>query len=205
MWSELYISSDNKNLYFQEDDEPPRGEIEHHLRLTTVCLGRSPKEGERNLVEVTVKGDGRKITTAIAALRAGPVEMQHLDLVFGEPVQFTLAEGTGPVCLSGVQVSEMAEIEEEEEEGNEGPEDEMQGWEDMDEEKMMKKLSKKSLKGLKNLKRKMEEEKVHQQMNEPQKKKKKKGGMQEEEQKAPHPHPHPQQKKKKKGKGPGAK
>merc|ERR1712013_137423 len=183
----------------EEEERPPRGEVEHHLRLTQVCLGRSPKEGERNLVEVTVKGDGRKITTAIAALRTGPVEMQHLDLVFGEPVQFRLAEGTGPVCLSGVQVSEMMEVE---------------GWEDweeedMEEEKPMKKLSKKQKQGLK---RKMAEEMEAQRaVNESQKKKKKKGMHQQEEQKMQqkaghdHPHPHQQQKKKKKGKGPGAK
>merc|ERR1719427_2579184 len=91
----------------EEDD------IEYQIRVTQACLGRRPKEGERNLVEVTTKDNDKKMTTSIAALRVGPVESIHLDLVFTDAVQFTLAEGSGPVSLSGIFVMSKPESEEE--------------------------------------------------------------------------------------------
>jgi len=90
----------------EEDD------IEYSIRVTQACLGPQPKEGERNLVEVTTKDNDKKMTTSIAALRVGPVESIHLDLVFTDAVQFTLAEGSGPVSLSGIFVMSKRESEE---------------------------------------------------------------------------------------------
>ena len=122
----------------EEDGEPRGGALEHQLRLTQVCLGRGPVEGERNLIEVTVKDNGRKITQSIASLRTGPVESLSLNLVFSDPVQFSLVEGSGPVCLSGIRVTQMPEQPGEEE------------WEDvadmMDEDIMAKFKDKLSLK-----------------------------------------------------------
>merc|ERR1712013_887330 len=121
-----------------EEDEPQAPPLEHQLRLTQASLGRKPVDGQRNLIEVTVKDNGRKITTAIASLRAGPVESLSLNLVFSDAVQFSLVEGTGPVCLSGIRVTSMPELR--------GEED----WEDMadlvDEDMMAKFKDKLSLK-----------------------------------------------------------
>merc|ERR1712136_384636 len=94
-----------------EAEEEEMGEREHKLRLTQVCLGRNPKDGERNLIEVLVKKNGRNLTTPIASLRTGPYESQTLDLVFSGCVQFSLVEGTGPVSLSGIHVQTMKEVE----------------------------------------------------------------------------------------------
>jgi len=119
----ITLSEDLKNYtWFPPVDEEE--DVEHQIRLTQVCLGKQPKEGERNLVDVIVKDNGRYRTTSIASLRVGPVECIHLDLVFSEPFQFSLAEGSGPVSLSGVLMSKLR-VEEEE-----GPEDD--GWEDID-------------------------------------------------------------------------
>lgn len=103
----------------KEGEGEEQEEIDYQIRVTQACLGRKPKEGERNLIQVTTKDNGRKITTSIAALRVGPVESIHLDLVFTNPVQFSLAEGSGPVSLSGIL--EMSK-----------PEIEGMGWEDVD-------------------------------------------------------------------------
>ena len=122
--------------------------MDHRLRLSQICLGRQPKDGERNLVEVTMNRNGRNITTAITALRAGVQESQLVDLEFNEGVHFALVEGSGPVCLSGIQITEVNEVEEMEgpdgPDGLEGPEEEVDdGAEEMQREQEMKMAMKK--------------------------------------------------------------
>jgi len=118
----ITLSEDLKNYTWFPPPADDEDDIEYQVRLTQVCLGRDPKEGERNLVEVIVKDNGRYRTTSIASLRVGPVESMHLDLVFTEPFQFSLAQGSGPVSLSGVLMSKLR-IEDE---------DEDDGWEDIE-------------------------------------------------------------------------
>jgi len=119
----ITLSEDLKNYTWfppVEEDE----DIEYQIRLTQVCLGKNPNEKDRNLVDVIVKDNGRYRTTSIASLRVGPVECMHMDLVFSEPFQISLAEGSGPVSLSGVLMTTLRG--DEEDEGKDG------GWEDLD-------------------------------------------------------------------------
>jgi len=112
--------------FFWEPPEEEEDDIEHSIRLTQACLGRNPKEGERNLVEVTIENDdGKKVTNSIVALRTGPFECVHLDLGFTKPFQLSLVEGSGPISLTGFHWTTRLDGEEEEEEEDEEEEEEM--------------------------------------------------------------------------------
>jgi len=116
-WGVTLSEEMSKYTWIPPEDEDDN--IQHVLRITQTCIGRMPKEGERNLVELKKKENGRTKSTPIASLRVGGVENVNLDLVISHPVQFSLEEGTGPVALSGVHIITKNDIEEEDEEDEE--------------------------------------------------------------------------------------
>merc|ERR1712141_344463 len=70
-------------------------DVETKLQILQACLGANAKDGERNIIDVTVSdADGKEATHTI-------LSMARVDLGFVEKVKFKLAKGNGPVHLCG--------------------------------------------------------------------------------------------------------
>merc|ERR1712141_739148 len=77
-------------------------DVETKLQILQACLGANAKDGERNIIDVTVSdADGKEATHTILSMARGQTEMARVDLGFVEKVKFKLAKGNGPVHLCG--------------------------------------------------------------------------------------------------------
>jgi len=87
-----------------EEEDDDEDYCQHNLLLRTAVLGKTAKEGERNIVEAVTKDhNGKELICPILSLTLGKMDMICLDLSFSEvtPVKFRLAEGSGPVHMTG--------------------------------------------------------------------------------------------------------
>ncbi|KAH9520120.1 hypothetical protein Btru_060045 [Bulinus truncatus] len=106
-WS-IELNSSKKSVTWiiksQEPEEDDEDYIEHTLFLKMAILGSDAVKGEQNIVVLeSVGGDGEQQKGAIVNLTRGESSMSLLDLTVAGKVgaTFTLAEGSGPVIISG--------------------------------------------------------------------------------------------------------
>ena len=97
----IELSNKVKEFEWNGPDET-EDDVETKLQILQACLGANAKDGERNIVDVTVTdADGEEATHTILSMARGQTEMARMDLGFVEKVKFKLAKGNGPVHLCG--------------------------------------------------------------------------------------------------------
>merc|ERR1712004_89261 len=87
-----------------EEEDDDEDYCQHTLLLKTAVLGKTAKEGERNIIEAVTKDhNGKELICPILSLTLGKMDMVCIDMSFSElaPVKFRLAEGSGPVHMTG--------------------------------------------------------------------------------------------------------
>eukprot|EP00800_Vazella_pourtalesii_P018200 TRINITY_DN575_c0_g1_i1.p1 TRINITY_DN575_c0_g1~~TRINITY_DN575_c0_g1_i1.p1 ORF type:complete len:332 (-),score=104.76 TRINITY_DN575_c0_g1_i1:198-1193(-) len=94
----------NNSIMWPTDSEISEGDMK--LEISQATLGVGVKAGERNVVELSIISDENPDTTRkfpVVSLREGLSEHSLLNLTLNAPVCFRLVEGTGPICIMGVQ------------------------------------------------------------------------------------------------------
>jgi len=95
-----------------EEEDDDEDYCQHTLMPRTAVLGKTAKEGERNIVEVVTKDyNGKELTCPILSLTLGRTDMVCFDLSFSgmAPVKFRLVEGSGPVHMTGIDLVQYPE------------------------------------------------------------------------------------------------
>lgn len=96
----------------EEEEDDDEDYCQHTLMPRTAVLGKTAKEGERNIVEVVTKDyNGKELVCPILSLTLGRTDMVCFDLSFSgmAPVKFRLAEGSGPVHMTGIDLVQYPE------------------------------------------------------------------------------------------------
>ncbi|XP_063233187.1 mitotic apparatus protein p62-like isoform X5 [Bacillus rossius redtenbacheri] len=97
----------DKNTITWDPEEPSKdGQPDfsrgHSLTIKQAMLGKEAKSGELNVVQAETVGYNGDVKIPLFSLEAGALRQCMLDLSFPDaPVVLKLAEGSGPVHLSG--------------------------------------------------------------------------------------------------------
>lgn len=107
----MTLDKENPTITWSFDEEEDDTDfLIHTLFLKQAVLGASAVKDERNIVQVETKNfDKKDLVHPLLSLTLGRNEMTNIDISFGHevPVVFRLVEGSGPVCLSALQLVEF--------------------------------------------------------------------------------------------------